>query len=180
MWNMGLLGASAPVGGGSYELIESVLVTGSTTSTVAFSSIPQTYKHLQLRTTARTRGSGDSLAMTFNGITSASYANHWLYGFDGTVSSTSSTSRSNIETTVMPGTSQSANIFSVEVMDILDYASTAKNTTIRSLNGYAGSSLSFIGLRSGFLNNTAAITSISLTTSAGLAEGSRFSLYGIK
>jgi hypothetical protein len=70
----------------------------------------------------------------------------------------------------------------VGVIDILDAFETTKNKTIRSFGGQVGSGANLILLHSGFWNNTAAISSITLGVNGApqFATGCRFSLYGIK
>jgi len=168
--------------GGAYELI-STQVLSSSASSVTFSSIPQDYKHLQIRAVARD-GSLQSgaayLAMRFNGVTSTSYSSHELKGQDGSVSSSALTSRTSIETAMFAELGAStANIFSAAIIDILDYASASKNTTIRTLSGSAGDGRR-LSLTSGLLNNQSSVTSLEIGIIRSIAAGSRFSIYGIK
>jgi hypothetical protein len=80
------------------------------------------------------------------------------------------------------GASNDTNSFGATIIDILDYASASKNTTLRTLSGSSTSSNPRIGLHSGLWNVTDAVTSITLTDNEGLnyTSSSRFSLYGIK
>jgi hypothetical protein len=76
-----------------------------------------------------------------------------------------------------------ANIFAGMVIDILDYTSTSKNKTVRSLGGYDRNGAGEISLSSGlWYASPAAITSIELTTTATteFKSYSQFALYGIK
>ena len=71
--------AAAVVDSGAYELISTTILSTTATS-VTFSSIPSTYKHLQIRYIARaTTGGVANFTMTFNG-TSSGYSYHGLYG----------------------------------------------------------------------------------------------------
>jgi hypothetical protein len=75
------------------------------------------------------------------------------------------------------------NIYTGAVMDILDYASTSKNTTVRALYGetYSAQFQDQIKLGSGAWRNTAAVSSLTVSYNTGsVAAGSRFSIYGIK
>jgi hypothetical protein len=67
------------------------------------------------------------------------------------------------------------------LIDILDYASTTKNKTLR---GFTGADLNGSGnsnIVSGLWINTAAITSIQIIAEAtAFKAGSTFALYGIK
>jgi hypothetical protein len=180
---LGIL-AVAGAGGaaaGAYEQIETQILTGTTTS-ITFSSIPSTYKHLQIRAVVRggTAATNDRPILRLNGVTASSYAEHWLVGNGSTVSSTGAASQDKIQHTLIPGNNATANSYAAMLIDILDYSVTTKNKTIRTLMGGHWNSFE-VGLVSGFLNSTNAITSATLGTNNGsFATGSRFSLYGIK
>ena len=172
----------APAGPVAYDLI-STTILGSTTSSVTFdtSTLGSTYKHLQIRYTSRSTDDSGTLLATFNGITGTSYASHRLIGDGSTVASNNFTARANTYFGANGSSNNTANIFAAGVTDILDFASTTKNTTIRSLTGNRGATALYVALISGFLNNTAAITSVTIFGNTGnLIAGSRFSLYGIK
>jgi hypothetical protein len=73
-----------------------------------------------------------------------------------------------------------ANSYCAGIIDIVDYANTAKNTTIKALYGKAEASRK-LHLVTGFINSTSAINQVTLTGGAGnFTTASRFSLYGIK
>jgi len=77
--------------------------------------------------------------------------------------------------------SLAANIYAVSVIDILDYANTSKNKTIRALDGMDANGSGQVILNSGLWINTAAITSVTLQASASsFTTASHFALYGIK
>ena len=181
-WYRSMLAGNEAYSPGAYELISTTLIS-SDTSTVTFSSIVGTYKHLQIRVAARTTGTGTGdggLQIQLNSDTAANYAQHSLEGNGSAVSSGGSASTSNIQIGASAGGGTSANIFGVSVIDILDYANTNKNTTIRGLSGANGTS-SRVALKSGVWLNTAAVSSILLYRSGlSFVAGSRFSLYGIK
>lgn len=178
-------GASAAVAG-SYELISSTILT-SATSSVTFSSIPSTYKHLQARMTIRgTTDFNGGMGIQFNNDTNTNYSRHNLFGDGGAVYSQGAGSQSRINTDVnnafFPGGSASASQFGLSVLDIFDYASTTKNKTIKQFAGAHASNGYQVGLISGAWYSTSAISTITLTQLAmtNFAIGSRFSLYGIK
>ena len=181
-----LSAAGAGVGFESdYELI-STTVLGTATSSVTFSSLgdySSTYKHLQIRALGRsTRSStGDGLEMRFNGITTTSYTRHVLFAAGGsTPSSTNAVSQTKLSAGRISAANTTANVFGTTVLDILDYSSTTKNTTIRALSGFIANETALY-FESGMLVNTSAITSIELFAGTGnLVAGSRLSLYGIK
>jgi hypothetical protein len=169
--------AGAPA---NYELIETQ-VLGSNVASVTFSSIPASYKHLQLRYTAQTNSNQSVLRGRFNSdTTSSNYSRHYLYGSGSGVGSAASANNGWLDFGPLEvGT----NLFTAGVVDVLDYANTNKNKTIRALAGRRGSSNPFIQLSSGGWFSTSAVTSLTVSEAffgQNLLTGSRFSLYGIK
>jgi hypothetical protein len=175
---LGILAASGS-GAGAMELIGTTLV-GSTTGSVTFSSIPQTYKHLQLRWAGRdASNSGDSY-IRFNADSGNNYSAHRIAGGTGSVSSSVVVPASTIYVGVMANSSDASNVFAAGVTDILDYSSTSKNKTARAFTGTYGANI-FVMLRSGAWYNTTAISSLEfISGGSGWVSGSRISLYGIK
>lgn len=175
-----------PVDPASFVSIATASGTGSS-GTITFSSIPSTYKHLQLRWIARgSAGAGNwatGAAIRFNGdSTATNYYNHYLEGNGSTASSGAQNSNNNWFKTTSGGTA--ANIYAVGIMDILDYASTNKNKVMRELNGADLNGSGSMFLISGGWTNTAAINSISIVSDAtyggNWTTATQFALYGIK
>lgn len=173
---------------GDYELI-STTVLGSATSSVTFSGLGTSaaaYKHLQLRITAQsTFSSGSARAginVTFNSDTANNYSWHGLFGDGSTVGSQASTTTSSLVIADIPFLASSNSVFGAIVADILDFSSTSKNKTVRSLGGHSGSgATNHIDLSSGAWYSTSAVTSITLKPiTYNFITGSRFSLYGLK
>ena len=177
--------ATGDGGGGAYELIQSQ-VLASTTTSITFASIPQTYKHFQVRYAARgsRAAATDFLGIYFNADTATNYWYHYLSGNGSAVSETYIVgAEANIRLGDIPAANNDANVFGSGVIDVANYASTSIYKTTKALNGYLGQNggTSNIGLRSGFWLNTAAVTSATFVAlNAGFLSGSRFSLYGIK
>jgi hypothetical protein len=148
-------------------------------STVTFSSIPATYTHLQIRTMCLTSASATDVKAQFNGDTGSNYALHLLWGNGSSAGSGGYTSQSYAVAGVTSITN--ANPAS-GIIDILDYANTGKNTTVRTLSGSdTNGSGGFIYLESGLWLNTAAVTSVVLSPYSGtFNQHSSFTLYGIK
>ena len=180
---LGILATTAGgAAAGAYELI-STTVLGANTATVSFSSIPQTYKHLQVRMVARnsSAASQQNLAMQFNNTGGTAYASHRLFGDGGSVYSQATTSTFYSVFGFIGANSQTSNIFTPAVIDVLDYASTTKNKTIRGLSGFTGNLSSRVVLGSGLFADLTAVTRLDLAMNTGdFMAGSRFSLYGIK
>ena len=170
---LGILAAAgrsqAPAG--AFQLLESTVLTGSQAS-VEFTNLTTkyaaTYQHLQIRYVGQATG---VLGLQFNTITTNSYRDHRLYGFNGsTGSDTINTDRIYIGR---------AGEMSPGVIDILDPFETTKNKTVRTLNGDL-SGTPIIQLISGAWFSTNSVTSIRLFGQGNWAQFSRFSLYGIK
>jgi hypothetical protein len=181
---LGIL-AVAGAGGaaaGAYDLLETVAPTADFTFT-GLDSYSQ-YKHLQIRMMLRSTSAGDAIAdmgIRFNNDTGANYFSHRLYGSGSTVTSSFGISTTQLELSgVVVRTSATANAFTASVIDILDFNNASKNTTVRGLSGLSVSTDNSIRLFSGAWNNTAAVTSINIRGSGGLATGCRVSLYGVK
>jgi hypothetical protein len=178
---VGLLGDGVAAATNNFFSIATATGTGSS-GVITFSSIPSTYKHLQLRYFARSTGatSSSELSITFNGdTTTGNYIYHRLGG-NGSIAFSGASSAGQSVIGDMPGTSINSNMFSIGVVDILDYANTNKNKTVRSLIGddYNGSGL--IGLYSVLWAQTTAVNRIDITSSVGnYATNTQFALYGI-
>jgi len=168
-------------GGAAYELISTTLVS-SEVSTVSMSSIPSTYKHLEIRIAMLAGANGGGLAMQFNGDTASNYAKHGLLAYNSSALSVNAYNRSSVN---VSSYNVGANTIypSGVVMSILDYASTTKFKTTRSAWGIAGNSGTSgeNGVWSGLWRSTSAITSFTILSGGGnFASGSRISLYGIR
>ena len=159
----------------SYESIATVTVGAGGSSSISFSSIPSTYKHLQIRMLSIGNGSASSSGtLSFNSdTTSTNYYTHYIIGNGSTVSV--DRNQGNF-TPFTVGTSSSP---AAGVIDILDYANTNKNKTVRELNGYDANGSGRMNFVSVLWNNTAAISTITMTFST-FQQYSSFALYGIK
>jgi hypothetical protein len=176
-------GGGGGAGGNAMELI-STQVLSSTSTSVTFSSIPSTFKHLQIRATLRAATS--SLALTdlylrFNGDnTSANYRGHILTA-NGTSVASSDYGSGGVGLGEIITSTAAASQFTAINIDILDYQGT-KNKTSRALAGLPESTTKRISLGSHLWMSTATVSSLVLsdTFGSGFVTGSRFSLYGIK
>lgn len=185
-WSMGLLGASGAVAAGAYDLLETQVLSTSAAS-VTFTGLGaySDYKHLQIRAVLQNAGTTGVLLhenLRFNSDSGTNYAWHALNGSGSSVASSGGTSSNSILIRETSAADAGGSIFGVAVIDILDFSSTGKNTTIRCLSGGLNSSETDITLSSGLWNNTAALTQIELSNFSSLdyQAGSRISLYGVK
>lgn len=164
--------------------ISSVIVGSAGSSTINFSSIPQTYTHLQLRLSQRCSVAGAGLNgsyIEFNSDTTAgNYSFHRLVGDGSSASSYGVNSLDGLAFSTTNG--DTGNYFAYTIIDIFDYTSTNKYKTCRSLNGGAlDSQYGAVGLYGQAWKNTNAITSIQIVPAGGtLVQSTTAYLYGVK
>jgi hypothetical protein len=178
---VGLLAAAPSLN--SYESIQTITVGSSGQSSISFTDIPATYKHLQLRAFFKT-DSVTWVPLKLNGDSSNGRTSHFLRG-NGTAASAgvglASTSEGNYAVLSEPSQWGSA------IVDVLDYASTNKLKTSRILSGFDGNGSGNVVLASVLHvnNSTTAVTSLGFditqyTSGIKFVEYSHFALYGIK
>jgi hypothetical protein len=157
-------------------------------SSVTFSSIPNTYTHLQLRTFTQISNSSSSveLEMWYNGVQN-SYTFRGVYGNGSTalnVWNGANGGATRISDASVGTANSNTSLYAVGIIDIIDYKNTSKN----KMNTYISGSLvqsSNTGYHNGFgmglWSNTAAISSITISNPAGgtFVAGTKFALYGI-
>ena len=168
---------------GDFESIATTTVGSGGSATISFSSIPATYKHLQLRCLARTdrAATEDQLRITLNSDTGSTYSDHNISGDGASATSSAATSGTYMFLGRSAAASASASMFGVTVIDILDYADTNKYKTVRSLSGVDLNGSGKVSLLSGSWRSTSAVTSIEVTIiGSSIVQYSHFALYGIK
>ncbi len=171
----------------SYESIASVLTTSSATQ-IDFTSIPNTYKHLQLRGIGRvatgTTGQSDGLIRvgSSNTIdTSAIYTRMEMVGTNSTVLGGNSVNQTSGFTWVLPRSGEGAGEFYPVLIDIIDYANTNKKKVIRFFTGGSfADTNSIVYFGSILWNSTAAINCIRFFANVAFADNTEIALYGIK
>ena len=183
----GALSGGAAPDLGAYEAIQTyTLTTGQ--SDVTFSSIPSTYKHLQVRGIIMNAVSNDNLAIRLgNGSidTGSNYASHQLQGNGSSASAAASSSQT---AAYLSGLVIASSSYPYAfIYDVLDYASTNKNKTIRGLSGQDGNGSGTatdwrITMTSGlWMNSSQAVNTLRIYLPAGnVGQYSSFALYGIK
>lgn len=146
---------------------------GTATSSVTFSSIPQTYTDLVL-VVDYSMTSSTNLQGEWNGDTGANYA--WTY-LEG-VGSSASTGKGTNSAIANLGYS-TANQRSNAIIHFQNYSNTTTNKTVLNRQNDAGAT-SYVSLTTNLWRNTAAITSMRIYVPAGnFASSSTFNLYGI-
>ena len=168
----------------SFDSIATAVGTGSS-ATLSFTSIPSTYKHLQIRYISRSTAGSSGLSgiqvIVNSDTTAANYSFHRLVG-DGTSASSYGTGSSLDYILINSNSANTSGMYAVGVVDILDYANINKTKTIRTLNGSdLNNTLGAISLKSQGWFSTNAITRLDFTTSIGNFDtNSSFALYGVK
>jgi hypothetical protein len=165
---------AAPATGGMTEISSGSL---GTSTGITISSIPDTYKHLQLvlRGYYGASGSSGDLSLRFNGDTASTYMTAWT-GFNGGAAN-------------YYYAGQSAMIFDIDqnaaqwntsiVLNIYDYTSTSSNKVVQGvLSSYSNYNFSVIGRY--YPSSQTAISSVTVFPSAGNVGAGSYILYGVK
>jgi hypothetical protein len=160
----------------TYEPIATTTL-GSANATITFSSITSAYTDLRLILVGSVTSGTIIPKMTFNGVTTSTYSFTNLSGNGSSASSGSLTSQTGLDLGYQTGFSSGT--ISTIAIDIFSYAGSTNKTcliaTSMDKNG-SGAVERFVGLS----RNTAAISSITLTSPAGtFATGTTATLYGI-
>lgn len=164
---------------GAYDSLATVTVPSGGLASIEFAAIPNTYKHLQIRMMALTTASTIQPQMRFNSDAGTNYSRHSLYGDGGLAAAYGQASVNQLIIGGLAVGMNSTNPY-VCVIDILDYSSSLKNKTMRSLSGTDRNGTGEIGLHSGVWLNTAPVTSVSVISSGTYAQYTQISLYGVK
>jgi hypothetical protein len=173
---------------GAYDALATVTVGATPVGNITFAGIPAGYKHLQLRYIARSNNSGSdgnaSTGIRFNSDGGNNYASHQLSGGGGGGAPVAGafTGQAYIFGFMVAGGLSGANTFGLGIIDILDYDSTSKNKTLRTLNAYDNNGSGTTRMASGLWMNTSPITSIFIDGRDGFSftQHSQFALYGVR
>ena len=171
-----------PVSLSSYESISTITVGASSVGSVTFSNIPSTYKHLQLRISAR----GDSGSQDwgyFRVNSGATGSSHYVLGQGAITDSSAYINSAQPLSLRFPGSSAGTGIFSGQVIDFVDYNNVNKNKTVRIFGGVDLNGSGQVVMSSYLYSaDTAAISSIQVVGwgVGSFVQHSTFALYGIK
>lgn len=168
---------------GDFEHIQTIIGTGSSGS-IEFSSIPQTYKHLELRVVTKIVNGGSSInsnGMRLNGV-----AGGYDYRIQNFVAGNGELLYANPFDLSYILAGYSNNItgtpqgFGVAMIQVSDYTATKKKQVM--IDYTDGFQQRTGKVASNMFVETGAITSIQFFTASGgsFSSTSRFSLYGIK
>jgi hypothetical protein len=172
---------------GAFDALATVTTTSAVNS-ITFAGIPQGYEHLQVRANVRCTGAaGTSLLWwRMNGLASTSnYTSHGLGG-DGSTAYAynlgSSYAMGLIGSTAHSGSL--ANAYTGIVFDVLDYNSSTKNKTARSLRGEDYNGSGDIRLSSGLFISTEPVNSLTIgfldNGGSNFTSLSQLTLYGVR
>jgi hypothetical protein len=161
---------------GAYDALSTVTVGATAVSSITFAGIPNTYKHLQVRILQMTSGTINPKLKINNDGTGSNYYMHSIYNNNPNVSAYNEANNASGISYLYNETTQPA----VAIIDILDYASTTKNKTLRDLGAYDANGSGYIFYRSGGWFSTAAINSLTFTEPSNFLQHTQFSLYGVK
>lgn len=162
--------------------------TQSGVYSVNLTNIPQNYRALEIRYLFNTYDSNATPAqITFNGDSTASYRFGFVYGYNFSVTPPSgystSASYGYIQYSAAPysRTVSAQNVYGIGVISLVNYTSTTKHKAAVFYSGASWGSDSQSNTQTGGFvwNNTSAVTSIKITTSAALIQNSKIFLYGI-
>ena len=164
----------------AYEAISSTTV-GTATASITFSSVPQTYEHLEIRLFARGSAAATSANVTLriNSDTASNYVLSSLEGNGTGVSGLRFAASTNLSIAHVSADSATANIFGCGIIFFADYADTTHNKTITSISGNDRNGSGSVFFRNGLWKSNSAISTIELTLS-NFMVGSVVSLYGLR
>ena len=169
----------------TYTLISSQ-VLGSSSASVTFSSIPQTYTDLKLAISART-GNGaylDNLFMTISSDTGSNYSNTRLEGSGTTASSsatTNSTPTASANLSYVNAAGATASVFSNTEIYIPNYtSSTNKQIYAYSVVENNSATSNEVYSTAELWRGTSAVTSLTFSCNNSFVVNSSFYLYGIR
>lgn len=165
----------------SYDSIATITLSAAT-SEVTFTSIPSTYKHLQIRATMMCSAVNNMFMRVGSGSidTSSIYMWHQLYGNNASALSNGSSGNFGYigynHNTAYPNPS---------IIDIADYNNTSKFKSWKAIAGTdtnnASGGQGYVQLWGGSWASTSAIDTVRLTTGSGnFNQHSSFALYGIR
>ena len=155
--------------------------TGSTAYT--FSSIPQTYSHLQFRITGRST-SGAAYSTIYSGFNSdifsnPNYSNHLIAGNGSSNVFIGQASVNQINISQFVWNAVTANAQGSFIIDIPDYTNTSRNKVMKYVGGWDGNGDGRAVIGSSMWLNTAAINTVTFTPDGGFTTSTRIDLYGI-
>jgi hypothetical protein len=170
-----------PAAAGAWDSIATINGNGSASS-ISFTSIPQTYKHLVIRyAVRRASGQGGGLTMTYNSIGGANYDGHIAYSVGTSrMQQTQFNASSNYIGNYV--NSMASNFATTGEVVILNYSDIDYYKVMKFECNSSSISQPSYEFGGGILdvNPTTAISTVSITATSALSTDSVFALYGLK
>lgn len=161
--------------------IQTVTVGAGGAANITFSSIPQTYTDLVVKTSIRSDAGGGDCRIEFNGSGGTAYTGRILYGSGSGAASASHSGQAFLTWGgLLNRNTTTGNTFASNEIYIPNY--TSSNNKSVSVDGVEENNATeaYSGISAGLWSNSAAITSIKLTPSAGnFVQYSTATLYGV-
>ena len=160
-------------------------------ASVAFTGIPQTYKHLQLRISSRDTSVADTVevAIRFGPVgdvvdTGASYYSQEIRGYQTTESGSTNGPQTSIKCSFSTGTNIDMAEYGCGMVNLLDYRNTNKMMTYLATGGQPmnATGYSWISQVGGLWNGEAAVDKITIGGagfSDDLVRGTVITIYGL-
>lgn len=164
----------------TYTLIDKSILT-TTTSSVTFTSIPNTYTDLSLKVSARSNKATqvyELIKLNFNGLTT-NQSSRWI---EAAGSGTPTASTASFLYSFSSGDGATASTFASSDFYIPNYTSSNYKSFTSDAANENSATFALTGLFTGLWSSTSAITQIEVKPQDGSAwlSGSSFYLYGIK
>jgi hypothetical protein len=180
----GATGISLALENNFMEPIATAVVGAGGVNQITFMDIPQTYKHLHLRVSARSNRASnpnDSVVLYLNNDIS-NYSYHDFGGDGSGIYQYGQAAPGLCATQMSAADSINSNIMGISLVDILDYSNTSKNKVVRNIGGVDGNGSGRVAMMSSAWLDSTGIFSIKIAPQVGTSwyQHSRFSLYGIK
>jgi hypothetical protein len=168
----------------TYVPLDKVTVSGSSTTTVTFNSIPQDYASLIIVADYATSSAGAQTVFYYNGTTSGTpYSSTELYGTgSGSPASYHFVNQNYIWLSNAVGSGSTLGQTNLTI-DIVNYANTSTFKTALSRQNSQSGTYPGVVANSSVWRSTSAITSVSIKAdiySTTFVSGSTFSLYGVR
>lgn len=163
---------ATPASGGAFTLLSTTTMSGST---ISISSINQTYQHLYCEINGMTAATATQLYLGLNGASSSS---DWVINYARS-STTGSTANFDDRINCFDTTSLASNADNVIAMWIYDYTSSHFKVVGWNYYYFTSASAKARGVGAGVTRDTAAVTSLTFTTSFNTTAGT-IKVYGVK
>jgi len=169
---------------GSFDFLSFITAPSGGLADVTFESIPQGYKHLQIRTMENITNANNDQgygSMRFNGDTTGSYSRHQFTTNQSSASSFGLTGQTNAVYGYAYLVNATSSFMCTNIIDILDYSHPSKTTIVKGLSGMEFNGSGFMGLFSSVWAKTEPVTSIRIfNTTGAFRVNSTFALYGVR